>query len=169
MSTDASAYAIGAVLSQDQGDGMRPIAFHSRKLNQAERNYPVHDAEMLAIMEALKVFRCHVHGRFLRIFTDHHSLRFFETQPKLNQCQVRWMEILQDYHYKIEYKSGAKNHVADALSRRADHMPVGMVSAVTTTAVEGEFLHDIVESYPPDPLYSEEGVERPPHTHHPRK
>ena len=57
MSTDASGFAIGAVLSQDQGDGMRPIAFHSRKLNKAETKHPIHDAEMLAIMEALKVFR----------------------------------------------------------------------------------------------------------------
>ena len=95
MSTDASGYAVGAVLSQDQGDNMRPTAFQSRKFNQAERSHPVHDAEMLAIMETLKVFRCYVHGRLVRIFTNHHSLRFFETQPQLNQRQVKWVEILQ--------------------------------------------------------------------------
>ena len=105
--------------------------------------------EMLAIMEALKVFRCYVHGRFVRIFTDHHSLRFFETQPKLNQRQVRWMEILQDYNYKIEYKSGAKNHVADALSRHADYIPESgcMVNAVTTAAVEPDFLQGVIKAY----------------------
>ena len=127
--TPRSAYAVGAILSQDQGDGMRPIAFYSRKFIQTERSYPVHEADMLAIMEALKVSRCYVHGRFVRIFTDHHSLRFFETQPKLNHRQVRWMEILQDYREKIEYKSGVNNHVADALSRRADNMPVGIYGA----------------------------------------
>ena len=166
MSTDASGFAIGAVLSQDQGDGMRPIAFHSRKLNKAETNYPVHDAEMLAIMEALKVFRCYVHGRFARIFTDHHSLRFFETQPKLNQHQVRWMEILQDYNYKIEYESGAKNHVADALSRRAEYASESdcVVNAVTTAAVETEFLQGVIEAYSRDPLYSQEDAERPSRT-----
>ncbi len=58
------------------------------KLNKAETNYPVHDAEMLAIMEALKVFRCYMHGRFVRIFTDHHSLRFFETQAQSASGEV---------------------------------------------------------------------------------
>ena len=90
MSTDAASFAIGAVLSQDQGGGMRPIAFHSRKLNKAETICPVHDSEMVAIMQALTVFRCYVPGRFVRIFTDHHSLRFFETQSKLNQRHVRF-------------------------------------------------------------------------------
>ena len=171
LSTNASGFAIGAVLSQDQGNGMRPVAFHSRKLNKAEINYPIHDAEMLAIMEAIKVFRCYVHGRFVRIFTDHHTLRFFETQPKLNQRQVRWMELLQDYDYKIEYKSGAKNHVADALSRRADYIPEPdsaqsgcVVNAITTAAVESTFLQDVVEAYSHDPLYSHEDAERPPRT-----
>ena len=166
MSTDASGFAIGAVLSQDQGDGMRPIAFHSRKLNKAETHYPIHDAEMLAIMEALKVFRCYVHGRFVRIFTDHHSLRFFATEPKLNQRQVRWMVNTTHYNYKIEYKSGAKNHVADALSRRADYIPESecVVNAVTTAAIESDFLPGVIEAYSHDPLYSQEDAERPSRT-----
>ena len=131
------------------------------ELNKAEINYPIHDAEMLAIMEALKVFRCYVHGRFVGIFTDHHSLRFFETQLKLNQRQVRWMELLQDYDYSIENKSGAKNNVADALSRREDYIPEPesvqsecVVNAITTAAIESTFLQDVVEAYSHDPLLS---------------
>ena len=56
--TDASGHAIGAVLSQDQGGGLRPIAFESRKLSPAERNYPIHKQELLAIIHALKTW-CH--------------------------------------------------------------------------------------------------------------
>ena len=86
---------------------------------------------------------------FVRIFTDHHGLRFFGTQPKLNQRQVRWMEILQDYNHKIGYKSGAKNHVADALSGRVDYIPESecVVNAVTTAAVETDSLQGVIEAH----------------------
>ncbi len=162
MSTDASNFAVEAVLSQDQGNSMRPVAFRGRKLYPAERNYPVHDKEMLGIMDGLKVFRCCVHGRFVRIFTDHHSLRFFTTQPMLNQRQIRWSETLQDYDYKIEYKAGAKNDVADVLSRRADHAELCVLNTIFVASVDDELLQGIQEGYRQNSLYSEENSERPP-------
>jgi hypothetical protein len=60
--TDASGFAVGAVLLQDQGQGLQPIAFESRKLKPAERNYPVHEQEMLAVIHALHAFRCYLEG-----------------------------------------------------------------------------------------------------------
>ena len=50
LTTDASGYAVGATLSQDQGDGLRPIAYLSKKMNEHEVNYPVHEQELLAII-----------------------------------------------------------------------------------------------------------------------
>ena len=118
---------------------------------------------MLGIMDGLKVFRCYVHGRFVRIFTDHHSLRCFTTQPMLNQRQIQWSKkTLHDYDYKIEYKAGAKNHVADALSRRADHAEPNVLNTISVASVNGEILQEIQEGYRQDSLYSKENSERPP-------
>ncbi|GJP44938.1 hypothetical protein CLOM_g4336 [Closterium sp. NIES-68] len=60
--TDASELTVGAVLLQDFGEGLQPIAYKSRKLNPIERHYPVHDKELLAIVHAFKVWRCYVMG-----------------------------------------------------------------------------------------------------------
>ncbi|GJP35685.1 hypothetical protein CLOM_g20222 [Closterium sp. NIES-68] len=60
--TDASDIAIGVVLLQDFGVGLQPIAYESRKLQSAERNYFVHDKEMLAIVHAFKIWRCYMTG-----------------------------------------------------------------------------------------------------------
>ncbi|CAI7927358.1 unnamed protein product [Closterium sp. NIES-54] len=60
--TDASNIAIGDVLLQDFGNGLQPIAYESRKLHPPEKNYPIHDREMLAIVHAFKVWRCYFNG-----------------------------------------------------------------------------------------------------------
>jgi hypothetical protein len=56
--------------------------------------------------------------------TDHHPLRYLETQPLLSKRQVRWLDALSEYDYKIEYIQGKWNNVADALSRRSDGQPI---------------------------------------------
>ncbi len=108
LNVDASAYAIGAVLMQDQGQGLQ-LAYESRKLSPAEQNYPVHDQEMLAIIHALRVWRHYLEGPPILGITDHDSLRHFLSQPQLTRRQARWMEYLQDYDitkyqdYHIKY------------------------------------------------------------------
>lgn len=120
VTTDASGFAIGATLSQDQGNGLQPIAFMSRKMNSAEQNYPVHEQELLAVVSALKEWRHYLHGRKFRIITDHQSLRYLSTQPNLSSRQLRWSEYMQQFDFEMEYKKGKLNVVADALSRRED-------------------------------------------------
>ncbi|CAI5467973.1 unnamed protein product [Closterium sp. Yama58-4] len=115
--TDASDQAIGAVLLQDQGRGLQPIAYESRKLRGAELNYPIHDKEALAIIHAYKVWRCYLEGADSVIRTDHCSLRFLKSQPQLSRRQARWMEFMEgSFHYRIEYKPGVRNP-ADPLTR----------------------------------------------------
>ncbi|CAI7899655.1 unnamed protein product [Closterium sp. NIES-54] len=82
--TDASDFAIGAVLLQDFGNGLQPIAYESRKLQAAERNYPIHDKEMLAIIHAFKLWRCYLVGADVTVRTDHKSLQYLRAQPNLN-------------------------------------------------------------------------------------
>ncbi|CAI7837585.1 unnamed protein product [Closterium sp. NIES-53] len=73
--TDASDIAIGAVLLQDFGNGLQPIAYESRKLHPLEKKYPIHDREMLAIVHAFKVWRCYLTGADVTVRIDHKSLR----------------------------------------------------------------------------------------------
>ena len=119
--TDASGFATGAVLMQDQGQGLRPISYLSKKMLDAETRYPVHEQELLAIIHALRNWRCYLSGRKFRVMTDHKSLQHFKTQPMLSGRQSRWKDIIADYDFDIEYVKGDTNVVADGLSRRPDH------------------------------------------------
>jgi hypothetical protein len=119
--TDASGFATGAVLMQDQGQGLRPISYLSKKMLDAETRYPVHEQELLAIIHALRNWRCYLSGRKFRVMTDHKSLQHFKTQPMLSGRQSRWKDIIADYDFDIEYVKGDTNVVADGLSRRSDH------------------------------------------------
>lgn len=120
---DASGYAVGAVLQQDRGKGLQPIAFLSKKMLGAETRYPVHEQELLAIVTALSTWRHYLEGAShpIRICTDHKSLVHFQTQPMLSGRQTRWLETLSRYDYVVEYVKGPDNLAADALSRRGDH------------------------------------------------
>jgi hypothetical protein len=121
ISTDASGFAIGAVLQQDQGAGLQPVAFMSKKMLPAERNYTVGEQEQLAIIQALKEWRHYVHGLKCDVLTDNRALEFIQTQQVLSSRQVRWAEFLSQFDLNIRYRPGKENVIADALSRRKDH------------------------------------------------
>jgi len=124
VDTDASDFATGAVLQQDHGRGLQPVAFMSHKMSEAETRYPTHDKEMLAIISMLGEWRTYLQGRqpfTIRIRTDHNSLQYFMTQQSHSARQARWLDKLADFDFKIEYIKGPTNTVADALSRRPDH------------------------------------------------
>ena len=123
VTTDASQYALGAVLEQEENKTKRPVAFASRTLNNAEQNYAAHERELLAIVDTLKWWRVYLHGIFFTVHTDHYPLRYLETQDHLSPRQVRWLERLVDFDFKIIPISGKSNIVADALSRRPQDVP----------------------------------------------
>ena len=140
VNTDASDFATGAVLQQDFGSGLQPVAFSSHKLNDAERRYPTHDREMLAIINMLGDWRTYLQGRqpfVIRIRTDHNSLQYFMTQQSMSARQSRWLDRLSDFDFKIEYIRGPVNVVADALSRRSDYAapPAGSMAALTLASL----------------------------------
>ncbi|CAI7833834.1 unnamed protein product [Closterium sp. NIES-54] len=117
IEADASDQAVGAVLMQDQGKGLQPIAYLSNKLHGAELNYPIHDKEALAIITAFKIRRCYLKGRKTTVYTDHCSLKYLKTKLTLSRRQVKWIDFLEThFDYDIVYKPGHKNK-ADALSR----------------------------------------------------
>lgn len=114
LTTDASNFALGAVLSQNG----KPITFLSRTLNKAEENYAANEKEMLAIIWALTSLRNFLYGsRKVKIFTDHQPLTYALSNKNNNSKMKRWKAILEEYNYELKYKPGKSNIVADALSR----------------------------------------------------
>ncbi|KAF1326170.1 reverse transcriptase, partial [Globisporangium splendens] len=122
---DASDYAIGCALMQHDDEGHeRVVSYQSRQLRPAERNYPVHDKELLAMEYSLVKFRVYLLGeeRFA-IYTDHASLRTAVKTPHLSQRMARWFSFFAEYNFVVHYKPGKTNILADALSRRPDYDP----------------------------------------------
>ncbi|GJP62245.1 hypothetical protein CLOP_g19329 [Closterium sp. NIES-67] len=139
IEADASDQAVGAVLMQDQGNGLQPIAYLSKKLHGAELNYPIHDKDALAIVIAFKAWRCYLEGRRTTVYTDHCSLKYLKTQPNLSRRHVRWIDFLEThFHYDIVYKPGHKNK-ADALSRPA-HVAAIQIEGMNPL-LKGLFTH----------------------------
>ena len=110
--TDASDRQLGAVISQDG----KPLAFYSRKLSSAQRNYTTTEQELLSIVETLKEFRNILLGQIIKVHTDHKNL-VHESELKTSQRVMRWRLLLEEFGPEIVYIKGPKNVVADALSR----------------------------------------------------
>ena len=128
LETDSSDFAIGAIISQPDTEGiLHPIAFYSYKLQPAELNYEIYDKEMLAIVKAFKEWRAYLEGaqHQIKVYTDHRNLEFFTTTKSLNRRQARWSELLSSYDFVIIYHPGPKNGKPDALSRCPDYHPKG--------------------------------------------
>jgi hypothetical protein len=119
LTTDWSCAAIGAVLSQiDPVTGLEhPIAFASRALTAAERNYAPTEGECLAVKWAVDKFRYYLHGRRFRLRVDHQALVWLDSARFNNSKLERWALALQEYDYSVEYIKGETNVVADHLSR----------------------------------------------------
>ncbi|KAF7375484.1 DNA/RNA polymerase [Mycena sanguinolenta] len=118
LATDGSLTGCSGVVLQGKSiDSAHVIAFWSGKFNSAQQNYPVHDIELLAIVESLKKFRHLLLGAKFKILTDHKALQHFLTQKKLSARQSRWLETLGEFDFEIEYIPGTTNVLADALSR----------------------------------------------------
>jgi len=125
IEADSSDFATGAVLSQQSTtDGKwHPIAFYSKSLSSVERNYKIHNKEMLAIIRTLEEWRHFLEGatHLVEIWTDHKNLEYFMTAKKLNRHQARWSLHLARFDFLLHHCPGHTMGKPDALSRRADH------------------------------------------------
>ncbi|KAH9244901.1 hypothetical protein BASA81_017660 [Batrachochytrium salamandrivorans] len=125
VEVDASDFAVAGVLSQynSQRD-LQPVAFFSRQMVPAERNYEIYDKELLAIAVCLKEWRHFLQNSIkpFTILSDHKSLEYFMTTKQLTRRQARWAELLSEYDFRLSYRPGSHNGKADHLSRRPDYM-----------------------------------------------
>jgi hypothetical protein len=118
LETDASQFAIRAVLSQQVDDQWKPVAFLSKSLSETQCNYQIYDRELMAIVLAFEAFRHYLirHPLPVEVWTDHANLQYFCEPQKLNRRQARWLIQLQDYDYTLHHIPGKANSKADLLS-----------------------------------------------------
>lgn len=117
LTTDASNEGLGAVLSQGEIGKDLPVAFASRTLNKAERNYSTTEKELLAIVWGMRYFRPYLFGRKFVVVTVHKPLTWIMSVKDPGSRLLRWRIKLEEYDYDIVYKKGGQNTNADALSR----------------------------------------------------
>ena len=118
LHTDASGTGLGAALCQTQKGVNRVIAYASRSQKPAEKNYPAHKLEFLALKWAVsKKFHDYLYGTKFEAITDNNPLTYILTTAKLDATGQRWIAALSNYDFNIKYRSGKKNVDADGLSR----------------------------------------------------
>ncbi|KAJ1028874.1 hypothetical protein NDA18_002898 [Ustilago nuda] len=127
LETNASDFAIAGVLKQKLEGRWHPVAFYSRKMSSAEKNYEIHDKELLAVVACLTQWRHMLAGlpSQLVILTNHEALKYFKSQRCITGRQARWEILLADFDFILQYRPGDKGGEPDALTRRTDMQPVG--------------------------------------------
>jgi len=112
--SDASDFAIRGVLVQER----RPMAFESKKLSETERRWPTHEKEMWVVIHCLKTWGHYIGSKYVVVWTDNVTLKYFTTQPKLSSKQVRWQDTLALFNVNIQHKPGKEIIMLDALSQK---------------------------------------------------
>ena len=128
LEADASATGIGAVLKQKE----EAVAYISRTLSKAEKNYGITEREVLAALWAMEKFQYYLLGREFDLITDHQAITEIRRKPEFGSMRVqRWIERLERFEFTVKYRKGEEMVAADALSR-----------AVEPPVEEGEGLDD---------------------------
>jgi len=123
MEVDASDYIMKGVLSMDYDNGRwRPVVFLSKLLNETERNYEIHNKEMLAVIWGLENWKHLLKGAKFKfeVWIDHKNLEYFIKAQKLNQKQVQWALYLSRFDFTLKYIPGTKIEKVDGLSRQSN-------------------------------------------------
>ncbi|KAF8643278.1 hypothetical protein AX16_009113 [Volvariella volvacea WC 439] len=151
IETDTSKVATGGVLKQQDSNGdWHPVAYLSQALDPMQTNYQIYDQELLAIIQALQVWRHHVLGNryTTTVYCDHQNLTYYREPQKLSPRQAHWQIDLSQFDIRLIHKLGKTLVIADALSRRPDlklpestetHMllpPSMFISKIDTTTIE---------------------------------
>jgi hypothetical protein len=134
--TDASQFAIGAVLTQKQADGaFHPVYFRSRVLSPAESNLSATDRETLAIVDTLREWAVYtpLNGK-LEVLTDHQPLQYLRSKAVLRPKEIQWLDVLSNTDIQFTYQPGANNAAADALSR----IPLYLIDEATTPQLSSQ-------------------------------
>src|SRR5258707_1726596 len=163
VETDASDYAIAGILSITTLDlEIHPIAFHSRSLHNAERNYDTHDKELLAVFDCYKAWQHYLEGsgNLIDMVTDHKNLEYFTSTKKLTHQQAHWAEYLSQFNLQIHFCPGRLGTKPDALTwcsdihprSRLDTTPTNVHPLFTPRQLETPTSHASILDHPPGGL-----------------
>jgi transposase InsO family protein len=117
LDTDACAISIGAVLSQVQDGRERVIAYGSKSLCKAEKNYCVTDRELLAVKFFMERYKHYLLGRKFLVRSDHQALKWLFTLKEPKGRIARWIQAMSPFDFTVEYRRGKQHGNADAMSR----------------------------------------------------
>lgn len=148
VTTDASNFAVGAILSQGTIPLDKPICYASRTLNRAESRYSTIEKELLAVVYALALFRPYIYGRKITIVTDHKPLLWVMNLKDPSSRLMRWKIRIEEYDYTTSYKKGVCNTNADALSRIPALMEETCEINVVQTRSSREVANSSTENVP---------------------
>jgi hypothetical protein len=131
----------GVVCQGTDWKNAKVAAFFSAKLNAAQQNYPVHEIEMLAGIEAMLRHRGILQGCPFTWMTDHKGLIHLMNQKNLSGCQARWIEKTSNFEFEVRYVPGTESVLADTLSRIYSHESPGTVCAWSEYT-----YHDVIDN-----------------------
>ena len=146
--TDASGYAIGAVLFQLDDEGNeKPISYASRTLNGTEQKYSASEREMLAIYDWIRYWRPYLWGTHFKVYTDHSPLTGIKTKKDVSRRLTRMILNLQEYDFELHYTPGKLNVVADALSRNPiagyEQVPIKEITEMIGALLNNQDIKEI--------------------------
>ncbi|GBG59486.1 hypothetical protein CBR_g38511 [Chara braunii] len=148
LTTDASQYGIGAMLQQDDGNGLQPVEYMSKKIKTQKLQDSTYENELYALVSALKHWKHFLLGRYFKIFSDHSTLQWLKSQGELNKL-ARYIQFIDMFDFELKHKKGCYNKVVDALSRRPDSF-----AFISSTHSFGEETRQtIARLLPQDPTY----------------
>ena len=124
MFCDASNVTVGSVLCQSTGEKGKDqrIAYTSKQLTPAERNYSTTERECLAMVFSVKKFRHYLICNPMVFFIDHMAIKYLVNKVELSGRLARWVLLLEKFDYTVEYKPGRMYLQADNLSRLSEEM-----------------------------------------------
>ncbi|GBG66591.1 hypothetical protein CBR_g64864 [Chara braunii] len=131
-----------------EGKKLRPVEYMSKKMPSKKLAKSTYERELYAIYKALVHWRHYLLGRFFYLRTDHQTLKWITTQPVISDALKRWIEVIDQYDFKLDYVKGEYNKVADPLSRRADYLG----ALIYEFGLSEDVTRSLVEAYKEDPI-----------------
>ncbi|GBG88010.1 hypothetical protein CBR_g46381 [Chara braunii] len=150
VTTDAIQYGISAVLQQDDGDGLRPLEYYSKRMPNVKVATSTYMRELYALRMALDHWKHYLLGRHFKVFSDHETLKCIKQQTTLSPTLLRWFHEIDIFDFELRHKKGCYNRVADALSRHPEYM----TCLVKSYDLRKKLKEELVEQTAKDPELS---------------